>query len=82
MGQCLVAAIMVSVHGTLKYENRNWKFGFHSFVLFMNAFNFRTPDLCVYFHGVMKDRSKFKMQQFEHRTINTERRISISVSLC
>jgi len=24
---------IVSVHGTLKLENRNWKFGFHAFVL-------------------------------------------------
>jgi hypothetical protein len=24
----------VSVHGTLKLENRNWKFGLHAFVLF------------------------------------------------
>jgi len=31
---------LVSVHGTLKLENRNWKFGFHAFVLLMNAFNF------------------------------------------
>jgi hypothetical protein len=23
---------MVSVHGTLKLENRNWKFGLHAFV--------------------------------------------------
>ena len=30
----------VSVHGTLKLENRNWKFGLHAFVLLMNAFNF------------------------------------------
>ncbi len=30
---------MVTVHGTLKLENRNWKFGLHAFVLLMNAFN-------------------------------------------
>jgi len=30
----------ISVHGTLKLENRNWKFGFHVFMMFMNAFNF------------------------------------------
>jgi len=33
-----------AVHGTLKLENspagRDWKFGFHAFVLLMNAFNF------------------------------------------
>jgi len=30
----------VSVHGTLKLENRNWKFGLYAFVLLMNIFNF------------------------------------------
>ena len=33
-------SIKVSVHRTLKLENRNWKFGLHAFVLLMNAFNF------------------------------------------
>jgi len=27
----------VRVHGMLKLENRNWKFGFHSFVLWNYA---------------------------------------------
>jgi len=35
---------LVNVHGTLKLENspagRDWKFGLHTFVLLMNAFNF------------------------------------------
>ncbi|OEU53854.1 MAG: hypothetical protein BA868_02960 [Desulfobacterales bacterium C00003106] len=31
---------IIRVHGTLKLENRNWKFGLHAFVLLMNAFNF------------------------------------------
>jgi hypothetical protein len=30
---------MVAVHGTVKLEIRNWKFGLHAFVLLMNAFN-------------------------------------------
>jgi len=29
----------LSVHGTLKLENTNWKFGFHAFVLSINALN-------------------------------------------
>jgi len=32
--------IILTVHGTLKLENRNWKFGFHAFVLLMTMFNF------------------------------------------
>jgi len=28
------------VHGTLKLENRNWKFGLYAFVILMNAFIF------------------------------------------
>ncbi|MEA3358433.1 MAG: hypothetical protein U9R17_03360, partial [Thermodesulfobacteriota bacterium] len=31
--------IFVSVHGTLKLETGNWKFGLHAFVLLMAAFN-------------------------------------------
>jgi len=30
----LRGVIIVSVHGTLKLEIRNWKFGLHAFVLF------------------------------------------------
>jgi len=32
--------MILSVHETLKLENKNWKFGLHSFVLLMNAFKF------------------------------------------
>ena len=35
-----------------------------------------TPDLCMHFRGVMKDRSKFRMQKFEHRTSNAQHRTS------
>jgi len=31
---------IVTVHGTLKLENRNWKFGLYAFVLLMSVFNF------------------------------------------
>jgi hypothetical protein len=30
----------VSVHGTMKLENRNWKFGLNAFVLLINVLNF------------------------------------------
>jgi hypothetical protein len=32
-------SFIVSIHRTLKLENRNWKFGLHVFVLLMNAVN-------------------------------------------
>ncbi len=31
---------ILSVHGTLKLENRNWKFGLYAFVILMNTVNF------------------------------------------
>jgi len=34
---------VVTVHGTLKLENRNWKFGLYTFVLFMNDADFSFP---------------------------------------
>jgi len=48
----------VSVHGTLKLENRNREFGFHAFVLLMNALNFgpsfSTITLHVFFRVWLK----------------------------
>jgi len=45
----------VSVHGTLKLENRNWKFGLHAFVLLMNAFNFGPSFLTIVLYSVSFD---------------------------
>jgi hypothetical protein len=42
---------LVSVHGTLKLENRNWKFGVHAFVLLMNAFNFGPSSSTITLNG-------------------------------
>ena len=45
--------ILVTVHGTLKLENSNWKVGLHTFVLLMYSFNFGpgfyhlVPRLCL-----------------------------------
>ena len=37
---CKWGALVVTVHGTLKLENRNWKVGLHTFVLLMNTSNY------------------------------------------
>ncbi len=50
--------IKVSVHGTLKLENRNWKFGLHAFVLLMNAFNFGPSFSIIALYSVAFDSDK------------------------
>ena len=49
---------VVTVHGTLKLENRNWKFGLHTFVLLMNAFNFRSGFSTIALYSVVFDPDK------------------------
>jgi len=45
----------VTVHGTVKFENRNWKFGLHAFVLLINAFNFGPSFSTIAFYSVVPD---------------------------
>jgi len=47
--------VIVSFHGTLKLENRNWKFGLHAFILLMNAFNFRPSFSIIALYSVAFD---------------------------
>ena len=43
-GSCMFSVevnVLVTVHGTSKLENRNWKFGLHAFVQFFPISNFK-----------------------------------------
>ena len=57
---CPVKSVIyiVSVHGTLKLENRNWKFGLHAFVLLMNAFNFGPSFSTIALYSIAFDSDK------------------------
>lgn len=60
----------VSVHGTLKLENRNWKFGLHTFVLFMNAFNFGPSLSTIALYSVAFDSDKtFLLMSFRNHDL-------------
>jgi len=48
----------LTVHGTLKLENRNWKFGLHAFVVLMNAFNWRPSFSTIALYSVAFDSDK------------------------
>jgi hypothetical protein len=50
--------ILVTVHGTLKLENRNWKFGLHAFVRLMNAFNWGPSFSTIALYSVTFDSDK------------------------
>ena len=50
--------ILVTVHETLKLENRNWKFGFYAFVLLINVFNFGPRFSTIALYSVTFDLDK------------------------
>ena len=60
----------VSVHGTLKLENKNWKFGLHAFVLLMNAFNFGPSLSTIALYSVAFDSDKtFLLMSFRNHDL-------------
>jgi hypothetical protein len=57
---------LVSVHGTLKLENRNWKFGLHIFVLFQMIVLSDSPRCSEPFCSI----SKFLLSNFKFQAVN------------
>ena len=48
----------MSVHGTSKLENKNWKFSLHAFVLLMTAFDFEPGFSIIALYSVAFDSDK------------------------